>query len=179
MPMSMTASPSIRSVFDRVTLKYTTSLRTALDAAAKRTADDIEAAGRQDLQSAGNFGGWAGGFKATVGTGIAETEIKVTIDIDGSAQWWYVHQKGMTIYPREMKALAIPIKGAVPKGVWPRDYGSPLYAAKGVLFSAQDHSAKYILKSSVTIPKRLHLVEVSEEAAKKFGEYLHAEMPKD
>lgn len=175
----MTGAAAIRPMFDRVMRQYTTGLRTALDAAAKKTADDIEQAGRQDLQTAGNFGGWAGGFKATVGTGVAETEIKVTIDIEGSAQWWYVHQKGMTIYPREMKALAIPIKGAVPKGVWPRDYGSPLYAAKGVLFSSSDHQARYILRSSVTIPKRLHLVEVSEQAAQKFGEYLKQEMPKD
>lgn len=179
MGLSMAASSSIRAAFDRVAQKYTTSLRTSLNEAAQKTAADIEQAGRADLQSAGNFGGWAGGFKATVGTGISDVEIKVTIDIEGSAQWWYVHQKGMTIYPKETKALAIPIKGAAPKGVWPRDYPGKLFAAKGVLFDALDKTPKYVLKSSVTIPKRLHLVEVSEAAAKKFGDYLHESMPKD
>lgn len=168
MPLTMTGPP-LSGVFGKAAKQVLAKVQQARESAAKQVADEIKQAGDKDLQSAGNFGGWTGGFKATPDVGVSTT-IKVTID---APFWWIVHQEGRTIMGKPWLAIPLSFAG-VPKGMYARDYPGGLgVGARGLLFSKVDKQAKYVLKQSVTIPKRLHLVEVSKEAAGKFGDHFN------
>jgi hypothetical protein len=177
MPLTMTGPP-LGPIFSRMAQRVTARRRSAIAAAAADTAAEIEAAGRNDLQTAGNFGKWSGGFTAKVETGDTSATIAVTID---APFYWIVHQEGRTISGKPLLWIPLSFAG-VPKGTWARDYPGGLFrvdrlsGGAPLLLSIADKQPKYSGHASVTIPKRLHLVEVSEEAAKKFGEHLQTRM---
>jgi hypothetical protein len=101
--------------------------------------------------------------------GISRTKdpIEVTFRLDGIG---LVHEKGATIYPKRAKWLTVPLPAALnpngtPKKPTARDWQNTfvLKSKKGNLLIVQrngkDITPLYVLKKSVTIPKRLAFEE--------------------
>jgi len=181
MGLTMTG-PALGPIFARVAAETVAGMRKALTAAAADTSAAIEDAGRHDLHTAGNFGGWAGGFKAMPTVDDVGVTIKVTIE---APFWWIVHQQGRVIHGKPWLAIPLSFAG-VPKGMYARDFPGGLFSifnrksgGAPLLLSLLDRKPKYFLRESVTIPKRLSLVEVSTAAAAKFGEHVKAQLGQD
>lgn len=130
-------------------LRRKASARQAIRDAAHDAAEAIEQHGRADLQTAGNFGAWAPGFNARVTEGGGHVRISVTMG-EPAPFYWIVHQEGRTIHGN-------PFLWFRPTGEWAAHFGNP----------------DVISVRQVTIPKRLHLVEISQTVARGFKVFLH------
>jgi hypothetical protein len=110
----------------------------------KAVAGEIEGKGRADIAQAGNFGGrWTSGFKAAVDGSGEDVRLDVTEDV----AYWPVFQFGATITGR------------------PLLYFKPTQAVGGLAGFAVLPTV--ISKHSVTIPKKFHLIEISQAEAER------------
>jgi hypothetical protein len=126
--------------------------RDALREAAAEAADEIESKGRSDITAAGNFGGrWTSGFNAKVSEGGGN----VKIDVTEAVPYWTVFQYGATIVGR------------------PLLYFVPTKAVGGLEGKALP---AVISKHAVTIPKKFHLIEISQAEAAKVPLLFRANM---
>lgn len=160
-------------LFKRAVVKQGKKVRTALRAAARDAAAEIQKRGRTDIAQAGNFGSrWTDGFNAEVTEGGGNIRISVTEDVP----YWSVFQFGKVIHGKPL--LFIPFSFAKDaQGTNARDYG-PLFRVVRkkdslVMLLAPGKPAvpKYFGKESVTIPKKFHLIEIARDVAKRMGEF--------
>jgi hypothetical protein len=165
------------SVVRDTTLKRKQGMLTAIREAAHDAADLVKREVNNDLKSAGNFGKWSEGVNVEVTEGDGHIRIVATMG-DPAPPWWVVHQEGRVIQGKPL--MWIPLSFAdVPKGMWARDYPGGLFrvdrlaGGAPLLLSIADKQPKYSGHESVTIPKRLHIYEITEAAAKKFKTLIH------
>lgn len=148
---------------------YASNIKTATAAAAKETAEAIESKGRDDISSAGNFGpSWTFGFKS-VASGS-----QVITTMSGKRRGWRTFQEGKTISGRPI--LWLPLTGTDAKGIPARKYPGGVVQINSqrtgmlLLVSKRDHRPKYHGLTSVTIPKKFHLIEIATEEGNKLGQ---------
>jgi hypothetical protein len=157
-------------LFKRGVMRQGDRIRASARAASVNTAETIELKGRQDIERAGKFGSrWTEGLHADVSEGGGNIRVNVHHDVP----YWRVFEKGATIEGKPL--LWIPLSFSdVPRGTWARDYPAPLFrvdrksGGAPLLFSIEDRQAKYVGKSSVTVPKKFHLTEIVADAARNF-----------
>lgn len=132
---------------------------------------------RQDITGAGKFGTrWTAGFQATVTQGGGF----IRVDFTEKVPYWRVFQFGAII--RGKPLLAIPLSFAHDaQGVRARDYPGKLFrvnrkSGAPLLLSVSDRQPKYVLKESVKIPKKFHLLEIIRDGAKKLRGFYSARM---
>jgi hypothetical protein len=167
--------------FRRETERFGKRVNMALRMAAKEAAQEIEERGRASIQEGGNFGSrWTEGFNATVSQGGGQIRIDVTEDVP----YWRVFEYGATISAKGKSGyLWIPFEFADDaKGVWPRDYASPLFKVTrkspelAMLWTwtpGEKDSAepKYFGKESVTIPQKWQLRDIIGQVATELKDY--------
>jgi hypothetical protein len=115
--------------------------RDALREAVGEAAEEIESKGRADIGAAGNFGGrWTSGFNAKVSEGGGN----VKLDVTEAVPYWTVFQYGATIIGK------------------PLLYFKPTKAVGGL---EGKPLPEVISKHAVEIPKKFHLIEISQTEA--------------
>jgi hypothetical protein len=152
--------------------KHARNVKSATQAAAEETAEATERRGREDIAQAGNFGpSWTFGFKSSASETSDGAEVITTMS--GKRHGWRIFQEGKTIAGKPL--LWIPLSGTDAKGVPARKYpGGVVQSASraGVLLliSKRDHRPKYHGMTSVTIPKKFHLIEIATEEGNKMAD---------
>jgi hypothetical protein len=163
-------------LFERFNKKKTTLVRKAMVSAAQDMAEEIEFEGQEDISDAGNFGSrWTEGLHADVSEETGAVRIDVTHDVP----YWRVFQYGAVIQGKPL--LWIPLSFAEDaQGLWARAYPGALFRVdrigKAPLLltpgkPAQPAQPKYFGKSSVTIPKKFHLIEIARGVAKRARDF--------
>jgi hypothetical protein len=149
-------------------------VRDAMREAAHETADFMQAAVAEDIESAGNFGErWVEAFHADV----HETQRTVWIETDYVPEgppvtYWKVFEYGATIEPKNAEYLWLPFAGAGGTDVWPSAYSGELFfthSKKGtpLLGDRETKEWKYFGLEEVTIPKKFHITEIVREEAQR------------
>jgi hypothetical protein len=165
-------SPSRAELGARLTRNAKANAGVVLDAmraTANQVSQRIEQRGRDDIQSAGNFGSrWTDGWKAEITEGGGFVRVTVSMAVP----YWRVFQDGMVIYGKPM--LWIPLSFASDAvGIRAGEYPGSLFrvnrAGKAPLLMTRQGKgpaeAKYFGKESVTEPKKFHLVEIIKEVS--------------
>jgi hypothetical protein len=161
-------------LFQRAMTRQADRVRKSARQAAQDAADDIEDQGRSDIEDAGNFGSrWTDGFRATVTEGGGNLRVAVTEDVP----YWRVFQNGAVIHGKPL--LWIPLSFASDaQGLRASEYGGRLFRVDRksdglplLLAPGKPAQPKYFGKESVTIPKKFHLLEITQRVAKKFRDY--------
>jgi hypothetical protein len=160
-----------KKVVDHLEL-HARNVTAAMAAAAQETAEAIETKGREDISQAGNFGpAWTFGFKST--TSETSDGVQVVTTMSGKRHGWRIFQEGKTIAGKPL--LWIPLSGTDAKGIPARKYPGGVVqnasrAGTLLLISKRDHRPKYHGMTSVTIPKKFHLIEIATEEGNKLSE---------
>jgi hypothetical protein len=156
--------------FERGMKRNAELVRANIQQTVEETCSQIEFRGRQDIRSAGKFGPrWTEGFTATPkrsGNNVLRIEVREVVP------YWTVFQTGKVIHGRPM--LWIPLSFAVEaKGISARNYPGKLFrvdrSKRGLspLLMAKGGRAVYFGRTSVTISKKFHLVEIARDIANK------------
>jgi hypothetical protein len=171
-------------LFRRATARKGAEVRNAVRGTAQDAADEIEEQGREDIAGAGNFGSrWTEGFNAKVTEGGGNIRIEVSED----QPYWAVFEYGAVISGNPL--LWIPFDDAADaKGIWPRDYSTPLFridskAGLPLLFSWQPGEktpAKpvYFGKEEVIEPQKFHLRDIIRKVVKQMPQMFKERMAK-
>jgi hypothetical protein len=150
----------------------------AIQGAARRAALEIEAEGRADMASAGNFisARWQGGLHAKVSF---ESRTDINIRVTHDVRYWKVFEFGARIEGKPM--LWIPLPFALDaQGIRARDYPGQLFKVerqgKAPLLMAGGGAGgkaepKYFGKDHVTIPKKFHLREIAKAVSRRLSAY--------
>lgn len=169
-----------RQFKDRVT-KFDERRVKAIQASARRAAEEIENDGRQDIRQGGNFESdrWQLGLKAKLSfQSRDDIRIRVTHDVS----YWKVFEFGAVIEGHPL--LWIPLDFAADaQGVRARDYPGQLFridrAGKAPLLMGGPKGAvepKYFGKESVTIPKKWHLRDIAAATSRRLGKFFREAM---
>jgi hypothetical protein len=150
-------------------------VRDAMREAAHETADFMQAAVAEDIESAGNFGErWVEAFHADV----HETQRTVWIETDYVPEgppvtYWKVFEYGADIEAKNPSGLMwLPwgLDKSRTGGVWPRDWPGELYRRGNVLFDEGTDQPVFFGTPSVHEEKKFHITEIVQEEAKKTRE---------
>ena len=142
------------------------AMRLAMLRAANETAKATQDRGRADIASAGNFGpAWTEGFKSEVSQDNGTVTVSTTMS-GKRAGAWRVFQEGRTMQGRPL--LWIPLSWTDAPKSWRRFPGQLVQVeregGKAPLLVTQDEGVPmYHGQTSVTIPKKFHLIEIAEE----------------
>ena len=184
MPLNIYVDASKFEAFKNKANQHGHNVMTALRASAADAAHEIESRGAADIASAGNFGSrWTEGLHADVRVGGGN----IRIDVSHEVPYWRVFEMGATIQPKTQEYLWIPFSFATDaKGVWPRDYGNPLFRVTsktglpmlwtwqpGVKGSAEP---KYFGKSEVHIPQKFHIRDIVRKVGLEVKQYYREHM---
>lgn len=167
--------------FQRVVNRWRVGTLLAARMTADEVANAIQAEGRADIAAAGKFSSrWTNAFNAKVGEGGGNIRISVTMGGDPPVSFWRTHQYGATIQGKPL--LWIPLSFAPEaKGVSARDYPGQLFrvnrSGRNPLLMTRE-GAKYVGVESVTIPKRFHLIEITQRIARTMGTVYRAALKK-
>jgi hypothetical protein len=132
-------------------------VREAMRGAADDAAKEILARGRQDIGSAGNFGGnWQSGLQANIRESQRTIRIEVTMGGAPPVSYWKVFEYGASIFAHNPTGLM----------TWPNKSG----------FSVGGTVPAFISKAHVTIPQKFHLREIIADVAKELRGYYSAHM---
>lgn len=143
----------------------------AIQQAAKAAAADIEAEGRKDIASGGNFTSarWQDGFAAKVSYQSASN---LSIRVTHSVPYWVVFEEGRVINGKPL--LWIPLSFGQSGGVRARDFPGKLFrvdrAGKNPLLM-NENGAQYVGVSSVTLRRRWHLRDIVKRIARNMRHY--------
>ena len=157
----------VKKLLDAQAQQIKRSMRSAADTAA----DNILERGRADISGAGRFGTrWTSGLTAPV----TEEKDGIVITVRQAVPYWSIFEYGATIKGKPL--LWIPLSFATEaQGVRARDFPGRLFrvdrksGGAPLLLSADDKQPKYFAKSSVTIPKKFHIVEIIQDVARLLG----------
>jgi hypothetical protein len=161
-------------LFQRSIYREADRVRATARETAREAADLIVQFGREDISRAGNFGSrWTEGLKGMVTEGGGNIRIAISHDVP----YWTVFEYGKVILGKPL--LWIPLSFATDaKGVWARNFPAPLFRTQrksdGLLLlgSTVDRQMKYFGKTSVTIPQKFHLRDISRRIAQRI-KYLY------
>lgn len=134
------------------------------------TAVETTNAGRQDIASAGRFGSaWTQAFNS------ASKDIKggclVTTTMRGRR--WRMFEEGRVVQGHPLLWIPFSKSDAVGKKAASYPGGLVQVTSRGglpLLISRRDHQPKYFGKTSITIPQKFHLTEISKAIGAKIGE---------
>lgn len=143
----------------------------AMRATAQQAAEEIESRGTQDVAEANlPVGAQDQAVKVAVSEGGGNIRLAVTSDLP----YFNIYQKGGVIKGKPM--LWIPLSSATDaKHIYARDYPGRLVLVNrksgGVplLLSTVDRKPKYFGISQVTMPKRLHILEIIQDVVQKLA----------
>ena len=126
-------------------------VREAMEETADEVAGKILSRGKEDISSAGNFGGdWTDALHADISESQRTVRVDVSMQPKGPpVTFWRVFEHGATIFAHNDKGLL----------TWPN---KSAFSIDGVV-------PAFISKASVTIPKKFHLTEIIREEARKAG----------
>jgi len=150
--------------------RHAAAVPNAMMAAAVDTATAIESRGRTDITDAGNFGtAWTSGFQSKP----SATSDGVLVTTTMTGRGWKIFQYGRTLQGHPL--LWIPLSTTDAKGTPMRRYPAQLVQVQSrsglpLMISRTDNRPKYFGKSTVTIPKKFHLVEIATEEGNRLGE---------
>lgn len=159
------SGPNLVAALAQTTRKASAQTRKKMAGAMREAEKAILVQGRQDIQSAGNFGPrWTEGLRGE----IDEAEDKVTLTVTHSVPYWSVFQSGKLI--RGQPLLWIPLPG-----VDPSERGDFFQTSKKgnlLLFKREGREITPVRvgKESVNIPKKFHLVEICKDVAGTLGQ---------
>lgn len=138
----------------------------AVQQIARDAAAEIEAEGRANIRSGGNFSSarWQQGFRAKISfQSAANLTIRVTHDVP----YWVVFEEGRVI--RGKPLLWIPLSFGDANGVRAREYPGKLFRVnregKNPLLMS-DTGPQYVGVSSVKIPRKWHLRDIVKRIAR-------------
>lgn len=142
-------------------------VRRAMRLTAQEVANDIMDEVNTDIADAGNFSDrWFIKTKVTEGGG------RILITSVMQVPYWRVFQHGATIQGQPM--LWIPLSWTDAVGKSARDYGAPLFRVDrksgSPLLLSFDGEPKYSGHTSVTIPKKFHVLEILLRLSHTFAE---------
>ena len=143
------------------------AVHASMVAASEATAKEIEEQGRADIAAAGRFGpAWTDSLKSTVkDEGDA---VSVVTTMEGAR--WRMFQEGGTQQGRPL--LWIPLSHTDAVGIRSSKYPGELTRVdrpgKAPLLVAEDEP-KYFGATSVTIPKKFHLIEITQHVGADIG----------
>lgn len=148
----------------------------ALDAASQKLADNILAAGRDDISGAGKFGTrWTMGFTSEI-SGEGSSRV---LTFKEAVPYWRIFQYGGIIHGQPL--LWIPLSHT-DITVRARDFPGRLFrvnrksGAVPLLLSRDDRQPKYSGHEQVRIPKKFHLVEIIRAESRAFGALYSVEL---
>ena len=134
----------------------------AMRGTAQDVSQEILQRGRTDIQQAGRYGSrWTQGLQAQVtSTGGGDFKIEVT----HSLPYFSFYLKGGVIKGNPLLWLPFSFAG-LEKGQTPRDLTGTLFrvdrrSGDPILVSKVDRQPKFLGKTSVTIPKKFHTIEI-------------------
>jgi hypothetical protein len=150
----------------------------AIQSAARRTASDIETAGRQNIAAGGDFGSerWQQGFRALVSY---QSRSDLRIRVTHAVSYWKVFEYGAKILGKPLLWIPLSFSAAGKLAVRARDFPGQLFRVdrKGkapLLLS--DAGPEYFGKESVRIPKKWTLREIVKEKARLMKQYYQQAM---
>lgn len=144
-----------------------TAVHAAMLVASEATAKETEEQARADIAAAGRFGpAWTKSLKSTVKQDDDGVSVVTTME----GKQWRLFQDGGTQYGQPLLWIPLSFSNAV--GVRMHDYPAPLFRVdrpgKAPLMVADD-GPKYFGATSVTFPKKFHLIEIAEEVGSDMG----------
>lgn len=156
--------------FNAGTIRFGERSVRAMQAAARRGAEELERQGRDDMIRGGFFGSrrWQEGLRARVSF-QSRTDINIRLTHD--VFYWKVFEYGARIFGKPMLWIPLPFAG-VPKGVRARDFAEPLFKverAGRVPLLVSKTGPKYYGKESVTIPRKWHLRDVTRRVSRQLN----------
>jgi hypothetical protein len=156
------------AALQQTTRKASLEVRKRMAGAMRQAEKAILEQGRQDIQSAGNFGSrWTEGLTADV----EDESDKVTLTVKHDVPYWSVFQSGKLIQGKPLLWIPLP-------GVDPSERGDFFQKSKQgnpILFKRTGKGSDGITplrvgKPSVYIPKKFHLVEICKDVAGTLGQ---------
>ena len=160
------------------TKKFSERQTLAIQATARRAAEEIEDKGRADIRAGGNFGSarWQEGFHAKVSyQSRSNIRVRVTHDV----KYWKVFEFGATIHGKPLLWIPLDFSTAGSLKVRARDYPAPLFRVDRVgkaPLLLDKSGPQYFGKESVRIPKKWHLRRIVGQVARKLGTYYRQAM---
>lgn len=149
----------------QTTRKVSLDVHKRMAGAMKQAEKAILTQGRQDIQSAGNFGTrWTEGLTAE----IDDEGEKITLTVKHDVPYWSVFQTGKLI--RGKPLLWIPLPGVNPEARG--DFFQTSKKGNLLLFKreADGITPLRVGKEQVDIPKKFHLVEICKDVADTLGQ---------
>lgn len=142
----------------------------AINAAAKRAAEEIEAEGRSNIKAGGNFGSarWQSGFRAFVSR---TSRLNIRIRVTHAVSYWRVFEYGARIFGNPLLWIPLSFGDATGRA---RDFPGRLFRVnrKGKAPLLMDENGpQYVGKTSVRIPRKWRLRDVVRRVQKKIGRY--------
>jgi hypothetical protein len=159
------SGPSMVAALTQTTRKASLEVRKRMAGAMRQAEKAILTQGRQDIQSAGNFGSrWTEGLT----TEIDDETDKITLTVKHEVSYWSVFQTGKLIRGKPLLWVPLP-------GVDPSERGDFFQTSKKgnlLLFKreADGITPLRVGKSQVYIPKKFHLVEICKDVAGTLGQ---------
>lgn len=153
----------------------------AVQAVARRAAEEIEVAGRQNIAAGGNFSSerWQEGFQAKVSY---QSRADISVRATHNVPYWRVFEYGAKINGRPLLWIPLSFSQAGSLKVRAKDYPAPLFRVdrKGkapLLLDA--HGPQYFGKESVRIPKKWTLRQVVAQISRNLRRYYSEAMKKN
>lgn len=159
------SGPSLVAALEQTTRKASLDVRKRMAGAMQQAEKAILEQGRQDIQSAGNFGSrWTEGLT----TDIEDESDSVTLTVKHEVPYWSIFQTGKLIQGRPLLWIPLP-------GVDPSERGDFFQTSKKgnlLLFKREGNEITPLRvgKPSVNIPKKFHLVEICKDVAGTLGQ---------
>jgi hypothetical protein len=153
--------------------RHKTRATAALQAAARRAAEQIEIEGRANIRAGGNFGSarWQEGFHARLSfQSKTDMVIRVTHDV----RYWVVFEEGRTIHGRPLLWIPLSFGQAFHDNIRARDYPKPLFRVNRpgrAPLLLDDQGPQYFGKESVRIPRKWHLRDIVKRIARNMRQY--------
>lgn len=149
----------------QTTRKASAQVRKKMAGAMRQAEKAILTQGRDDIQSAGNFGArWTEGLQSN----IEEGDERITLTVTHNVPYWSVFQTGKLIRGRPLLWIPLP-------GTDPNERGDFFQTSKKgnlLLFKKEgkEITPLRVAKEQVYIPKKFHLVEICKDVAGTLGQ---------
>lgn len=148
--------------------------------AANDIANEIRTKGRADIQAAGNFGArWSAGLDVSVDL-PATKSFAAKIAVTHKIKYFSIFETGGPIVGKPLLWIPFSYTGLkISASKYAKAFGLFYVENKRglpMLFSMKDRKPKYFGVSAVTLAKRFHISEISEQTAAKAQSFYNARM---
>lgn len=158
--------------------RYSAKQLTAIQAAARHVASDIETLGRANIRAGGDFSSsrWQQGFRAKLSF---RSRADIVIRISHSVPYWKVFEEGRTIRGRPLLWIPLSFSQAGQLGVRARDFPGKLFRVDRVgkaPLLMNESGPQYFGKTSVRIPRKWRLRDIVKRTARKMSTFYREAM---